>query len=136
MSEMYLSHAIRTRNRPENPGIYIVRDGRLVLYVGKARRPRHRLWAHVHSSFAGVPIPSPLGLLIIANEPESLRWRVEIIDAEWESIEQLERETIAKLRPCLNRRDNSNARRLPKRYRRLSEWQHIDDWRRRAGLGT
>ncbi len=136
MSEMYLSHAIRTRNRPSNPGIYIVRDGRLVLYVGKARKPRFRLWEHVHSSFAGVPTPSPLGLLVMANEPESLRWRVEIIDSEWESIEQLERETIARLRPCLNRSDNPNARRLPKRYRRLSKWQLIDEWRRDVGLAT
>lgn len=120
---MYLSHAMRTRNRPSEPGVYIVRDGTLVLYIGKSRRPRHRIWAHVERTFAGIPIPTPLGLLVIANKPESMRWRVEIIEAEYNTLELLERELIAELRPCLNRRDNPGAPPLPARYRRISEWE-------------
>lgn len=78
--------------------IYIVRDDAgEVLYVGKTIKPtRSRLRQHIETS-------SQLGATIKEYAPESYAWPVELL-ATKDDLDELERKTIRRLCPALNKR--------------------------------
>ena len=58
--------------------LYIVRDGKTVLYVGQTICGiEHRLWTHIHGGYGSEP--SRLGRLVLANMPASQAWQVEAL---------------------------------------------------------
>jgi hypothetical protein len=62
--------------------IYVVRDGDLVLYVGKAAGVIGRLWSHLGESTWGWTGISRLGRLIQANLPAARYWQIELMTGE------------------------------------------------------
>jgi hypothetical protein len=100
--------------------VYVVRDGDLVLYVGRAARPSARLWSHLCGHWDRGP--DELGCLVIANLPAALAWRVELLTVgetrgadDGETLD-LEGALIRALRPCLNHNHNPDRRELPPHY--------------------
>lgn len=57
--------------------IYLVRDGEVVLYIGKSYDPLNRLKEHIGKTSRSNS-PSSLGELILDNRPESLNWTMEL----------------------------------------------------------
>ena len=112
-------------------GIYIVRDGEHVLYVGRAVDVVQRLHDHIEKWAS-----SAIGDVIHANAPQSLSWQVELMGAEecrsisisfaplYEdllipiSIESAERYMIRHYHPSLNTSNNPNPNRLPSHIKR------------------
>lgn len=109
--------------------IYVVRDDRLVFYVGQSRRDViTRFWEHLHT-------PSHLGRLISVNKPDSLQWTVDfymLADCErfvqqkslftmqeWRrfDMDMAEQALIQAMRPVLNRDFNEKPTPLPASYR-------------------
>lgn len=62
--------------------VYVVRDGDVVLYVGKAVRVIERLWSHLGTGSYGWTGISQLGVLIQANLPMARRWSLELMTGE------------------------------------------------------
>jgi len=104
--------------------VYVVRDGEVVLYVGRTRETMgNRLRGHCNHR-------SALGTLIREHRPESGGWRVDMFTLcdceplirrwfphrETLDIEHAERALIRELRPCLNAIDNPGQARVPERY--------------------
>lgn len=59
--------------------IYVVRDGDITLYVGKAARVIERLWSHLGDGSWGWTGTSQLGRLIKANMPIARTWHIEFM---------------------------------------------------------
>lgn len=116
--------------------IYVVRDGDVVFYVGKASNPIIRLLSHLGKGNWGWTGTSVVGNLIRDNLPASENWQVEIFTPSECGIEkgkieetptivyytdsaisEAERQSIIKYKPCLNTIDNPQPTPLPKRYR-------------------
>ena len=114
---------------PHRRGIYIVRDGDIVLYVGKTERGVSRsVLKHCGIGADGAP-PDQLGQLIIENAPESGNWQVEFLSPKncapyvgrsfmKIDIHNAERAIINHFRPCLSDTKDTNLPGLPERYRR------------------
>jgi len=62
--------------------IYVVRDGDIVLYIGKAIRVIERLRSHLGSGTWGWTGTSQLGELIKANLPVARTWQIELMTGE------------------------------------------------------
>ncbi len=109
--------------------LYVVRDDRLIFYVGQSRRDViTRFWEHLQA-------PSHLGRLIAVNKPASEQWLVDfytLADCEqfvqqkslftmqaWHrfDMDMAEQSLIQAMRPVLNRDFNEKPRPLPAGYR-------------------
>ncbi len=109
--------------------IYVVRDEKLVFYVGQSRRDViMRFWEHLQA-------PSRLGQLIALNTPASHQWSVDfyaLADCtafvrqkalfalqEWQHFDMnmAEQALIQVMRPVLNHDFNAKPASLPRRYR-------------------
>lgn len=140
---------------PEGEGycLYLVRDGELVLYVGKSADVSGRLIRHVTGDgltachvdperFHGYPT-SDLGRLIRDHARESFGWSVDLFTGEdcAELVKRhfpeaagydrydAERALIREHRPALNVTHNADPRPLPEKYRDSPE---IEDAKRKA----
>ena len=93
-------------------GIYVFRDGKTVLYIGKAEQD---LYARLMKHLGRYGEQSRIGQLIQVNSPESHEWS---IDVYWnEHLSQLEFDLIQKLTPALNEQMNGKPHRLPSKYK-------------------
>lgn len=111
-------------------GVYIVRDGSTVLYVGKTKnRPiTARMEWHMGHGFSDQP--STLGKLIKQHAPRSHRWQLEVheladcnalLEQHGEKrrrkIDTAEIALIHLLKPALNKQSNPEPGPLPEKYR-------------------
>lgn len=117
--------------------VYLVRDGDLVIYVGKTTTGAgNRLLSHCgRGPWGWSSGPDNLGRLITQNSPESDPWQVDIYRVEdclselktaypyfvHFDLDILERYLIKKYSPCLNGTYNPNPTRLPPKYYRQDE---------------
>ena len=112
--------------------IYLIRDGKLVFYVGKLERS---IVDHIleHCGLAdNGETPDRLGQLILDNSPSSNGWLVELLDLKdcepiIKAVTPISKRidsaqalfcVITYYRPCLNEKDNPNPIPLPERYKR------------------
>lgn len=127
--------------------LYLVKDGDVVLYVGRSYDPVDRLQQHLGiSGRYGNYSADDLGLVYFEEKPESLKWQVEIYTVDDclpfvkkhimsyithyteerylsqegldGAIDFAEQALIHEHRPCLNVIHNQNATRLPAHYKR------------------
>jgi len=111
--------------------LYIVRDAKVVFYVGKSRDVIGRLLGHYgRGTWGRGKGKSQLGLFIERNLPQSRSWAIELLtekDAHdvvqflsaglWWEVGTAERELIRHYRPCLNRTYNDEPQAIPDQYK-------------------
>lgn len=122
--------------------IYIFRDDKFALYVGKAQQNIvDRLEDHLGLSFRP---ESQIGRIVQDNMPESYGWQIDLLTmddclpivaryfptAKLIDILTVERAVILEYRPPLNRQSNPNARPLPRKYTRHKESRMRDAHRK------
>ena len=126
-------------------GLYVVRDGDIVFYIGQtSRHVITRLWEHLGLGFTGGRLwceysMSTLGRLIKINMPESRKWQIEFpslldcqpliadMDKDWfmecctkfrrNMLDTCEQALINHHKPCFNTIYNPHPRSLPERYK-------------------
>lgn len=110
----------------ELSGIYIVRDGAHILYIGRSINVIDRLHQHINTA-------SAIGDTIWLNRPQSLSWQIELMEPEEcrsiaveegksafkdlrrpIGIESAERAMIKHYHPCINTANNPNRLPVPK----------------------
>ena len=115
----------------ELSGVYIVRDGEHVLYVGRSIDVIQRLHDHYEKWTS-----SAIGDVIHTNAPQPYTWQLELFEPEecraivasqyskyndttnLIDIELAEVSTIVHYHPCLNTSNNPKPNRLPKHIKR------------------
>lgn len=127
--------------------IYIVRDNKTVLYVGRSWHPVDRLWGHLGRGNLAFGSSSEAGRFIKVNLPESREWQIQLLtiaDCEpyfkqcwWRGRNdmRLMRDSIVKdcedtliwhYRPCFNIQGNQGPGKrtpLPEHYK--TPWSKI-----------
>lgn len=111
-------------------GVYIVRDGSTVLYVGKTERSSIVMRFQRHLGEGLDQRISLLGELILKHQPRSNRWSLEVLtladcNAFLEQHDQMRRRKLKTAeaalikfhRPCLNKQGNPDPEPLPEKYR-------------------
>lgn len=107
VSQVYNSRIDKKKNY--RVYVYYDPDG-IPLYVGCTNTVIERLWKHLGKGM--MSNQSSLGLLLIANQPDSATWRVDLYDKDdcnefYGSFSLLESHLIESLSPVLNVNYNS-----------------------------
>lgn len=115
----------------EVSGVYIIRDGKDVLYVGRSKDTVNRLIEHIEKWTS-----SSIGNIIHINAPQSLSWQIELMKPEEcrdivkgvykryanpdniIDIETAEESMIMYYHPCFNTSNNPNPNRTPSHIKR------------------
>lgn len=113
--------------------IYVVREGDVILYVGRSTDPFRRLEEHF-----GVALRSSggsIGPIYKQFKSEAVHWTIDLYTLEecketsagrCADVADAERDMIRHFSPCLNERNNPNPSQMPEKYTRMPQ-DLIDD---------
>jgi hypothetical protein len=114
-----IGNGLSSRQHPRGGSVYVVRDDRKFLYIGKTV---NGVWTHVGQYLRS---DNELGCAARAEAPQSSQWRVEVCNFGGEQgLPIVERELIRRYRPRLNEDHNTGRPRTDVEQRQL-ENRHL-----------
>jgi predicted GIY-YIG superfamily endonuclease len=119
MLSVTIQEALQGDSESAGHVLYVIRDRRVIFYVGRSVDPLNRLEEHLGHTGRNMYQPDRIGQLILKNHPASLIWTIDLYTLEERHSKEIglaESELIHSLDPCLNFIGNKNRTPLPLRY--------------------